>query len=273
MKQRSPGFTLVELIMVMVIVGVVGAIAAMELGPALQSYGAVAKRANLTHQADTALRRMMTEVRTAVPNSLRALPGCMELVPTSAGGRFRFAPDVNNAQSDPLDLTQPDASFDVLTKLNPLPAAGDWIVIGNQNGDDVYFSSVSRAQIQSVDAPASPSTVAQHHIVLTAPKQFPFGYEGGRFFVVPDSQQAVTYACNGGTLYRYSHYGFPAALNSCAPRGTQAVVATKVAGCQFIYNPSQGATQESGYVQLQLSLSDGGESVTLTVGSQVENVP
>ena len=55
--------------------------------------------------------------------------------------------------------------------------------------------------------------------------------------------------------------------------GTGAIVATNVAACAFLYTPNQGATQQSGFLQAQLTLSDGTESVTLIHGVHVENSP
>ena len=74
-------------------------------------------------------------------------------------------------------------------------------------------------------------------------------------------------------MKRFVAYGFNGS-QACPVSGvTGATVATKVAQCRFVYDPSQGATQQSGFAQLQLTLAEGGETVTLTVGSQVENMP
>ncbi|MFC5547363.1 prepilin-type N-terminal cleavage/methylation domain-containing protein [Massilia aerilata] len=296
--KKQGGFTLVELVIVIVVTGIIAAIFAMQFGPSLQHYLAVGRRANLTHLADTALRRMVTEIRTAVPNSLRLLPmpsaklSCLEMVPTSDGGRFRTGPDTQwdtanpATPSEPLDLRAPDAVFDVLTAFDNAPKAGDWVVIGNQNTADVYEGS-DRAAIASIGSPpatgSSNKPLGQSRITLGAAKQFPYAYEGGRFNIVPDSLQAVTYMCKDagvdaegtgtGTLTRIAHYGFNASQACPVAGGTSAVVATKVRSCNFVYNPDQGATQQSGFAQLQLTLADHGEIVTLTVGAQVENLP
>ena len=94
---RQRGFSLVELVMVIVIGGVIAATLTVFLRPAMDNYLATRARADLTDQADTALRRMVRDVRLAVPNSIRT-PGtqCFETVPTSAGGRFRSGPDTLN---------------------------------------------------------------------------------------------------------------------------------------------------------------------------------
>lgn len=288
MKKRTAGFTLVELIMVMVIVGVVAGLAIVFVGPAFRHYATAQKRASLTHLADGALRRIVTEVHTAVPNSLRLLNGCLEMVPTSSGGRYRTAPDPTTGLGDDLDTTMPDQSFDTMTPWTTVPAAGsDWVVVGNVNGDDVY-TGASRARIQdTIVAPVPAGVVAPvGHVNLTAAAQFPFGYTDGRFVVVPDSEQAVTYACEGvgtangtgtGTLVRISRYGFLGAqqcpLATTPATTVRAIVATKVSRCNILYNPAQSAVAQSGFVQLQLTLTDQNESVSLTVGAQVENAP
>lgn len=285
MKKKTAGFTLVELIVVMVITGIVAGVVTLFVAPAFQNYAIAERRANLTHQADTALRRIVTEVRTAVPNSLRLQSPCLEMVPTSEGGRVRMLTDPTIAQSDALDLSVADTGFDVLTPMSV--GAGpntDWVVVGNLNTDDVY-TGASRAQMAATALPVPAGTGTRYITLAGAGKQFPFGYDGGRFVIVPDSQQAVTYVCEGaglnaegtgtGTLARISHYGFLAGQQCpiANPAATRAVVATRVSACNFVYSPNQGVVQQSGFVQLQLTLADHGEAVTLTVGSQVENAP
>lgn len=286
---KERGFTLVELVVVIMVTGIIAGIFAMQFGPALQNYLAVGRRANLTHMADTALRRMVTEIHTAVPNSLRLLPAqsangasCLEMVPSSSGGRFRTAADTKWDQDNPgnpskwLDLTQPAAAFDVLTLFTTTPVQGDWVVIGNQNTADVY-TGASRGLVDSVSTP--PASLGQSRITLQAAKQFPYGYEGGRFYIVPKGLQAVTYMCGAKaqdgsrTLTRIVGYGFNDTQTCPVTGGKSAVVSTKVGNCNFAYDPSQGATAQSGFAQLQLTLTDNGETVTLTVGSQVENMP
>jgi MSHA biogenesis protein MshO len=287
--KRDNGFTLVELVVVIVVTGIIAGIFAMQFGPAVQNYLAVGRRANLTHLADTALRRMVTEIHTAVPNSLRLLPpqtadgaSCLELVPSSDGGRFRTAADTQWNQANPanpsmwIDLTVPTPSFDVLTPFNTTPVKGDWVVIGNQNTADVY-TGVSRGQVESVTTP--PASLGKFRIALQTAKQFPYGYEGGRFYIVPNALRAVTYMCGAKepdgsrALTRVVNYGFNQVQSCPVAGGQSATVTTKVESCNFVYDPSQGATAQSGFAQLQLKLTDKGESVTLTVGSQVENMP
>lgn len=287
----SRGFTLVELIMVVVITSIIAVSLAMVIRPAATSYMDSKVRAELSDQADTALRRMLRDVRQAVPNSIR-ISGtqCFELVPTIAGGRYRMAPDtVRDAAcagadcSVPLDPNAVTSKFDSLT---PLTAGGegDWVVINNQNTSDVY-SGVNRAEITAVEnlAPAGGPAITRVSIVAT---QFPTGYDGGRFQVIPKSQQAVFYFCDGadgsvdsnghgkGVLYRAKAYGFNATQAASCPSTLGAdVVARGLTSCMFVYDPTHGATQQSGYIWMQLTLTRNRENATLAVGAHVLNTP
>ena len=292
-KQR--GFTLIELIVVMVVTGIIAGTIVVFFKPAFNIYIAVGRRAGLTDLADTALRRMSRDIRLAVPNSIRSPNSqCFELVPTSAGGRYRMGPDTTVPGSAPFDGTAAVTDLDVLTQLPPellTPAPGDyWLVIDNQNTNDVY-AGTNRAAIQSVATPPplNPS-LGYHRITLQAATQFPSGYDGGRFLAVPNAQNAVFYVCAGagsppwvdaegsgtGTLYRFANYGYNAATPAACPVpvvGTTPVLASKVKSCRFDYSPTQGATQQSGFVWMKLEIAEQNEPIVMVHGTHVDNVP
>ena len=284
-------FSLIELIVVMLVTGILAGSIVVFFRPAFDSYVAVGRRARLTDLADTALRTMSKDIRLAVPNSIRSPNAqCFELVPTASGGRYRMAPDTVWDSANPatpsawFDGTAAVGQLDVLTSLSTTPAAGDWLVIDNQNSDDVY-AGLNRAAIQSIGAPPDPS-LGYSRITLQAATQFPAGYDGGRFVIVPNAQNAVFYDCAGagvdadgtgtGTLYRFANYGYnPAAPAACPTPvpGTTPVLASKVKSCSFIYSPIQGATQQSGFVWMSLEIAEQGDRVALVHGAHVDNVP
>lgn len=289
------GFTLVELIIVIVIGAVLAATMAVFLPPALRSYVDTRVRADLGDQTDTALRRMLRDVRQAVPNSLR-IPAstCFEVIPASAGGRYRMNADTSNDSgactasggatcAAYVDTAAETTTFDSLTTLSTVPAVGDFIVIDNQNPNDVY-AGTNRSAITAVATPPL-ATQGKHRITINA-LQVPVGYAGGRFMAVPNSQQAVFYYCIGadgtldangdgkGTLYRRKAYGFNAAYPAACPADTTAdVIATHVRSCSFVYDANQGATQQSGFLWLELAIARNNETAHLAVGAHVMNVP
>jgi len=287
--QRARGFTLVELVVVIMLAGVLAATLTVFLRPAVESWLALRSRSDLSDQAATALRTMQRDVRLAVPNSIR-IPNaqCFELVPTVSGGRFRRDVDPANdpagctgasCSSRPLDLSASTTEFDVLTPMMPTPAVGDWVVIDNQNPGDVY-SGDNRSQITAISSP--PATWMGRHRITVNTKQFPPGYDQARFVVVPNSQQSVFFVCapatdaNGdgaGTLVRVVRNFTAAYPSSCPATAGQPVLATNVRSCRFVYDPNQGATQQSGFVSMQLELRRNGETVKLLMGRHVLNVP
>lgn len=280
MKQR--GFTLVELIMVIVIMGIMASMITVFLKPAVDSYLDSRRRADLTDIADTAIRRMAQDIRRAVPNSVRSVsPTCFQLVPTFAGGRYRMASDTvndipaplpcapNGTCSAPLDTSQATTVFDVLTPLTTVPAQNDWIVVNNQNAGDVY-AGTNRGQISA--APTTPRATDGRHRIRIASTSFSNGYDGGRFVAVADAEQTVFYSCVGNVLYR-TVAAFAANQAATCAATTGATVATDVASCNFVYDPNQGATQQSGFVWMNLQLTRSSESVVMTHGVHVSNVP
>jgi MSHA biogenesis protein MshO len=256
--------TLLEMIMVIVITGIIGAAIALFIRAPVESYVDATRRADMTDVADTALRRITRDLRTALPNSVRvdATGKYIEYLQTSGGGRYRAEVD-GGGLGETLDFTIADTLFDVI---GPVPsfAAGDQIVIynlGPGTGATDAYTGGNRTAFSSVSAPT---------VTITA-RQFPFASPGKRFQVV---QYPVTYACEAGVLRRY--WGYPIAAAQPVPPagGSSAFLATNVndATCNFSY-ATGGAAQRTGVVSLTLQISQSGESVRLFQQAHVGNVP
>jgi len=284
---RQKGFTLVEMIMVIVITGIIGGMVAIFLNAPIRQYMDVARRAEMTDIADTALRRINRDLRLALPNSVRVTGACgggdacfIEFLPTGSascaagapclgGGRYRAGA---GGTGDELDFTAADAGFEVLGAM-PTVAAGDRIVVYNLGipGADAY-AGTNRA---TAAAPAAP-------VVNLAPAfLFPFDSPGQRFHVVTTP---VTYACApaaggvGGTLTRWQGYPIAAVQPAALPAGgTAALLATNVSGCRFAYDGFVVA-QRSGLVTMRLAITEAdtngvNETVTLYSAAHVSNQP
>jgi MSHA biogenesis protein MshO len=262
--QRARGFSLVELIVVIVLLGIISGVLVVFVRPALDSFAAQRTRSELQGASEAALAVMQRDIRRAVPNSIRTPGGaCFELVPTIGGGRYRMAPPGNW-----LDSTQSTSSFDWLGSLNGNAAVGDEVVIGNQDVAEVYAGS-NRSSITGL----SGSTMS------ISPKQFPLGYAGGRFVVVPASEPTVFFVCrnagisNGqgtGTLVRRVA-GYTAAYPTSCPASGGEVLASRVSACSFSYG--NAAQLEYGLVTLNLQLTRDGETATLQLSTMVSNAP
>jgi MSHA biogenesis protein MshO len=269
MQQRGPrpiasgGFTLVELVVIIVITGILAAIGGMMITSPIQGYIDLSRRAELVDAADNSLRRMQRDIRQALPNSIRLTSvgsvQYLELLHTVDGGLYRA-----EGAGDILDFTLADSSFDVLGLLDAAPGIGQHLVIYNiaasGNSGNAYFGDNRTA----VTGGAVTS-------VVFAPRQFSLQSPYQRFFLV---DQAVSYVCTpsptGGTLRRYAGYAI-AEPQPTSGLGTGSLLANHVTACNFTY--TGGSSQRAGLVTLQLSLADQGETISLLQQIHVDNAP
>jgi MSHA biogenesis protein MshO len=266
------GVTLIELIIVIAITAVIAGGVAVFISRPFEGYVDTARRAELTDIADTALRRITRDVRTALPNSIRITQVgsayYLEYLQTSGGGRYRAEKDSGGA-GNILDFTQADNDgFDVI---GPMPtfSGGESIVIYN------LASTGAIANAYGGDNRGAYSSAAGNTITLSPPKQFPYPSPGKRFSVV---QYAVTYECNPttGELRRYWNYGIAAAQATPPVTPNNALLAKNVTGCRFTYDQTDSRTGVVGLaVRIESPASGGwsGEAVQLFQQAQVNNVP
>ncbi len=271
--RRHRGFTLAEAIVVIVIVGIIAAAVAVFVRAPVQGYLDTASRARLADAADTALRRVVRDLRAALPNSVRtmapcgAATACLEFIPVGTGGRYRA--EKNVAADDPLDFTTNDGSFDVLGPQVTIPA-GSWLVVYNLgiSGADAYEGGANPTATtqnrRTATAAASTSNVSFN------PVRLPFDSPAKRFHI---TAQPVTYVCDlgGGQLSRRWDYGFNAAQANPVG-GSSALLADQVTGCSFNYT-AQAVAARAGTVLISLQLTSNGETVSLAVQAHVSNVP
>jgi MSHA biogenesis protein MshO len=277
------GFTLVEMIMVIVITGILGGMVAVFINAPVRGYIDSGRRAEMTDAADTALRRLGRDVRTAVPNSIRTagcgVEQCVEYLPTRVGGRYRAS-----GPGDTLNFGIPDGVFDIIGTSIVAPMnflATDSIVIGSTQSDGNPPYDISDAGIlRAYTGAAGGQTV----VTMTAnPLPVWAELQTQRFSVVDGTQQAVTYACQGlgiiagdgtGVLNRYALYGYrPAQASPAALFGggaVPAVLVNNLSACTITYNP---VSQLNGLLEVALTITRGNENVSLYHAIHVNNIP
>ena len=265
------GFTLIEALVVIMITGIIAVAVITFVREPILAYLDTARRAELSDEADTALRRIARDVQSALPNSVRVSgTAYLEFLPIRSAGRYRATVGAGGT-GDPLDFTSStDSSFDVLGPAVTV-AAGDSIVVYNLGitGADAYEGTTTSRRLATT---AGSLSVVQFNPNSTA---FPSASPGSRFQVI---STPVTYACDlaTGRLLRYAGYAIPptqpstlATLNALV--AAPAVLANTLTGCSFTYNP--GALVRSGVVAIQLAITRNGETVSMLHQVSVSNTP
>lgn len=252
----ATGFSLIELIVVMAVVGILTSIIALFIRHPIEGYVAASRRAALVDAANTVLQRLAREVQQALPNSLRLTQvggvTYLEYLPVVSGGRYR-AELAGDGSGDILDFASgSDAGFDVL---GPAVTAGAYLVIYNLGLDasSDAWQGGNRRDVTSVGA--------VNHLAFTATgTPLPLESPSRRFFL---AGQPVTYVCDptAGELRRIDGYALQATQPTSFGGAASRLLARNVATCTMNYDASTG--QRLGQLTLRLQLTQDGETVTL----------
>lgn len=258
---QHKGFTLVELVVTIVIIGILSSLGGMFISQPIEGYIDLERRTELVDQAEMSLRRMQRDIRAALPNSIRisADGNRLEMLHVVAGGRYR-----RSGAGDIIDFSVADTSFDVLGGVERFGAVavGDLVVIYNlaATGD------TANAYAGDNSTPVLLNSTATN---INISNQFPFASPLQRFFIV---DTAITYRLRDGALTRHSGYVFNNnQFNPGAAAGDLVASNIVLAASQFVYDA--GTASRSGLVRMQLALEKAGERITLLHQVHVDNAP
>jgi MSHA biogenesis protein MshO len=282
------GFTLVEAIVAIVIIGILGAIVAVFIRAPLQGYADTVARAEASDEADLALRRMAREIRLALPNSVRvnADGSAIEFLLTKTGGRYLAVEDAV-ANGTPLDFVNPaNTAFTVVGGLQADVETSDYVVVYNlgpgMTPSDAYGFGGANRNIARVSERALAGSTRINLLDNPFARDEPMPSPGRRFQVV---STPVSFACenrNGSlVLTRYAGYAIRAALTDPMAGASSGVLARRVASCAnlFSYGEADVELRRSALVLLALTLhtrgaGDAGDgAVRLVHQVHVDNTP
>lgn len=143
-KQR--GFTLIELVLVIIILGVVSVGLSGIIGNAMQAVITVNEREQLLREGSFLAERVNREINAAVPNSIRisgnASVHCMEFVPMLFSSLYLNIPLANESgtTADLLELSDIQG--------NPfVPTSADFAIVNPTQASEVYDASLGQRRV------------------------------------------------------------------------------------------------------------------------------
>jgi MSHA biogenesis protein MshO len=198
MRSRSKGFTLVEMVTVILILGVmlIGVSSFIIFGTRIFVESSSVDQ--VIGQSRFAIERMTRELRNAVPNSVRltnnANSQCIEFVPIAASTSYLTMPIAPFAPAANVAKVMRDYAQSRI-------AAGQWAIIYPVSEADVYQQAkAKRFSLSKVTLEAN-----SIDLKFAAPVQFSDASPRKRVYF---SSDAVSYCFEqGGDLYRYAAYG------------------------------------------------------------------
>lgn len=260
--RRAAGFTLVELVIVIVLLAIVATISVQFIALSTQGAIDVSSRQQRALAGVVISEQVTRSLRAALPTSIRtnADGSCIEWMPTRAASNY-------------LDLPRGSSpsSFEAVPLPGGQAASGRVVVYGY--GSDVYDLS-SPGPVSppaSMPAGAPPVTVtfdggATHRFSAKSPEK--------RFYVVGEP---VALCQSDRWLYRYSNYGInpPAASGLPSNYPGREVLAASLKENSLVFEVTPPTLQRGAVVSFSFVLEDAetGESTAISQEVQIRNVP
>ena len=251
-RRLEQGFTLIEMVAVIVLLGVIGAGAIQYISLSVGIYNDSARRDNLSQMGRYAVERVAREIHNALPGSVRVERGagsqCLEFMPVTAAssylGRVSDAPGVSSVTGVEFGYTH---------------SAGDRIAIYTIDDKDVYVpGSKAMADIDSVAAGASDQQIITLDLPGSSRHRFPNESPMRRFYI---ANQRISFCVDGsGQLMRYQGYSASGFNQPLPPASGGVLLAenlqTTDGGAVSVFNYTPGTLQRAGIVHLDFRFRD-----------------
>ncbi len=246
----AAGFTLIELVIVVVILGILSVVGTQFVVNATTAYNTTQTRALLTNTGRQAIERIVRQLRGALPYSVRITNGgsCLQFMPISTGGFY-------------VDFIDTTAS---ISNVNTSPYSIDFgvadnITIGALSTTELY--GVNPASLSGVTATAATSVSFQNQIWAR-------NSQVQRFFLVNNPQ---AFCLTAGQLLFYENLNPLLATVDLA--GFQETLARDAAAAGVAFTVGANTAENNIRVTFAITFTEGRESIDFAQEVLLRNVP
>ncbi len=251
------GFTLIEVISVIVILSILAVLGGKFVVDSTKSYQSTQTRSRLVNTGRQAIERMSRQLRVALPYSVRITnvspsTACVEFMPIASGGNYI------NAVADSVNgVTLPSATINVSPHTIDFGTA-QYVSIGAMSSAELYESPTSRATLSSRNA---------NTLTLSAPKTWLRNSINQRFYLL-DFPQAFCIVANQLRFYENQD----ATTANVNIGSAHSILADNVAATS-IFSTSAGSENRNVNVLFNIVFTRNGESVAFNQSVMIRNVP
>jgi len=294
---KQSGFTLVELVVVIIITGILSTFLVQFILLPVESYSKVAKRARMVDIANTVLQKITMDVRQALPNSVRVgdcnggTANCIEFLRAPIGGRYRDYTDSGDAlgpgADDHVDMLVPFSateSNEIIRDTDKSAACSNdlpvLMVINNTGnvGEDAWQMD-NVAWVTSLDvgsgAPDDATESLRPAINFENPSNpghkyvFQTGSSYQRFYLV-DTPVKYIWDSSNNLVNRYRCYALDtSSTQDTIPTVTPDKLATQISNVTFSYQ--QGTVElPIGLLTISITVSEAGSPEKITLLQQIQ---
>ncbi len=255
------GFTLVELVVVIAVMGILSIGAVAFITDASDGYASTVRRTELGSTMRLASERMARELRSALPNSARVAGSCLEFIPAEGGASYLNAP-----------VSIAAAEFDVIAPIDASMAGTRIAIFPDQ--PSALYSLTDPGVISPPASFAPPDANNIVRVTLASAHRFPVESPQRRFYLL---RSPVSYCVDQNRLWRYQNYGFSAVQPGISALPTtmpgRSLIGEDLAESAPPFTFASATLMRNAQVRIDLEFRDGADSLHIHHMVQLRNVP